>query len=469
MEIAGAPPATGKNISTIMVSGGYPITANLSPGFYLNITAFDQPISCYVREERTEVDGVWTDPEEPTFALHSVRDRAAITHGNYGGGRFVWTGFTIGSGQNEQEQRDSFQMLMRSAMLWAGHQVQAFKPVWPESCLGVLSITQDIFGPEDVNPAILELTRKHRVPMTSFIRPEVMQKHPEALALLVSAGEIGLLGNPDADYEGRSLAEQQREFASARALIKTLTGTFPQGFRLPGGRPFSDHTQDALVRAGFSYLSVQSMDRMVPKAVRGYRRLKLVTRARTLWKMPETPYLKSGHPNVDVENTMPLHFSQILALGGLYALSFTPSAQDADFPVRLNALIEMAKRERIPVKTLHGVTTFWEGWDNIKIATRYVSPQRTSLKISNTWVKPVDHVMVNVEMPGVLRQLDIESMTLGTVLPDSMSHSGVRWRLHLNRLGAGKNVVYYINMRKPIVNQRETVDGSKADAVGEIW
>lgn len=469
MELVGSPPATGKNISTVMVSGGYPLTASLYPGYNLQITAFDQPLSSSVREGRTEVDGVWTDPEEPTFALHSVRERAAITHGTYAEGRFVWTGFTISSGQNLQEQRDAFQNLLRNAMLWAGHQVQAFKPVWPGGKPGVLSVSQDVFGPEDVNAGILDLMRKHRLPVTSFIRPEVLRGHPEAVARLMSAGEIGLLGNPDADYEGRSMAELQREFEDAREAIKTLTGAYPQGFRLPGGRPFSDHTQDALVRAGFSYLSVQSMDRIVPKAVRSYRPIKLVMRARTLWEVPEMPYLKSGHPSVDVDNTMPLYFSQILALGGLYCLSFTPSAQDADFPARLNALIGMAKRERVPVITMNDVITLWEGWDNIKIATRYVSAQRSSLKISNTWVNPVDDVIVNVEMPAVIRNMNIESMTLGTELPDSMSHSGVRWRLHLNRLGAGNNVVYYINMQQPAVKPNGAVDTSRADAVGEVW
>jgi len=107
--------------------------------------------------------------------------------------------------------------------------------------------------------------------------------------------------------------------------------------------------------------------------------------------------------------------------------------------------VDAAKRERVPVLTLKDVLVLWEGWDNVKIATRYVSSRRASLKISNTWFDNVDNVIVNVEMPSVQRRLDLESMTLGTELPSSMSSSGVRWRLSINRLGGGKNVVYYIN------------------------
>ncbi len=473
MEVTGPPPATRQNLSTVMVSGGYPITANLYPGFRLNVTAFDQPVSCHVREDRTSVDGVWTDPDEPTFELHSVRDRAAVVHGTYGAGRFVWTGFTIGAGQNLQEQRDAFHMLLRSALLWAGHQVQAFKPVWPEGRPGVLSITQDIFGPADVDSRITDIARKHRVPFTSFVRPEALAAHPELLEQLLAAGEIGLLGDPAADYEGRSLAEQQKEFEASYRLLGELAGRAPRGFRLAGGQPFSDHTQDALVRAGFRYFSVREMDRMVPKATRSYRPVALVTRPRMLWKVPETPYLKSGRPSVDVENTMPVHLAQIVALGGLYSLSFTPSTLDGDFPRRLGVLIETAKKQQVPVLAVEDVVQFWEGWDSIRIATRYVSPRRTSLKISNTWTDPVKDIIVNVEMPSVQRRLDLESMTLGTELPNSMSSSGVRWRLHLGRLGGGKNVSYYINSTPSSPGQHGGQGPDPArrppDALGEVW
>jgi peptidoglycan/xylan/chitin deacetylase (PgdA/CDA1 family) len=473
MEVTGPPPATRQNMSSVMVSGGYPITANLYPGFRLNITAFDQPVSCHVREDRTLVDGVWANPEDPTFELHSVRDRAAVAHGSYGEGRFVWTGFTIGSGQNLQEQREAFFTLFRSAMLWAGHQVQAFKPVWPDARPGVLSITQDVFGPEDVSTGIIELARKHRIPLTSFVRPSVLARHPEALASLLAVGEIGLLGDPAADYAGRSLAAQQKEFETDVELIESLTGRPVIGFRLSGGQAFNDRTQDALVRVGFRYISLRDMDRMVPKATRSYRPIPLVTRPRMLWEVPETPYLRSGQPSVDVENTMPVHLAQIIALGGLYGLSFTPSTLDGDFPRRLELLIETAKKQQVPILAVEDIVKFWEGWDSVRIATRYISPQRTTLKISNTWTDTVKDIIVNIEMPSVQRRLDLESMTLGTELPTGISNSGVRWRLHLGKLGGGKNLVYYINVKPPPPAGRGGAgvdhDRRPSDALGEVW
>ena len=166
---------------------------------------------------------------------------------------------------------------------------------------------------------------------------------------------------------------------------------------------------------------------------------------------------------------MPVHLSQIVALGGLYSLSFTPSNLDGDFPRRLELLIETAKKQQVPVLAVEDIVQFWEGWDSIRIATRYLSAKRTSLKISNTWTDSVDDIIVHVEMPTVQRQLDLESMTLGTELPSSMSNSGVRWRLHLNRLGGGKNVVYYINVKPPPPTGAGESERRAADAMGEVW
>jgi len=192
-----------------------------------------------------------------------------------------------------------------------------------------------------------------------------------------------------------------------------------------------------------------------------------------LWDFPETPYLKSGMPTVDVENTMPVHFAQIVSLGGLYSLSFTPSMLDGDFPRRLGVLIETAKKQQVPVLACEDIVALWEGWDSIRIATRYVSPQRTVLKISNTWTDPVDDIIVNVEMPTGQRRLNIESRTLGTELPGSMSNRGVRWRLHLGKLGGGKNVVYYINVTPPAKEpEKQAIDDAAArrtDTLGEVW
>ena len=85
---------------------------------------------------------------------------------------------------------------------------------------------------------------------------------------------------------------------------------------------------------------------------------------------------------------------------------------------------------------------------HVMMTTEHMSSSRTSLKISNTGTKKVDDIVMYIELPRIINKLDIESMTLGTELPDSMSHDGIRWKLYLDNLSAGKNVTYYLDLPK---------------------
>jgi peptidoglycan/xylan/chitin deacetylase (PgdA/CDA1 family) len=446
MDIVGAPPKSDNNMSIGMLSGGYPITAGLPPGFRLAITRFDEPLACHVREDRTKIDSVWMDVKAPSLEIYGVRHRAAIAHGNYLNGRFVWMGFTIGSGVDSPVQRAAFEDLLRNAIAWGAHQVQAMKPTWPERHACVLSLTQNILGPADVDPRIVAMARKHRAPVTSFVLPRVMVQHPEALALLAGLGEIAVLGDPEMDYEATSARKQESALKDARKVLMRASGVMPVGFRPAPGQGVSELTLDALSRAGYEYISTLRFDRMVPKVTRQHRRIPVVTAPRLFWTLPQMDYLPAAAARGGRENTMVAHFAQVRALGGYYCLAVQPSLTTTDFPGQIDALIEKAKRENVWIVTARDLERAWGSWDQIKIATRLLSRTKTSLKISNTGREAVADITVMLEMPRVLRQLNIESMTLGTALPDSMSSDGVRWNLNLKRLGAGKNVTYYIEV-----------------------
>ena len=461
MEIVSPPAATEKNVSTAMLSGGYPITASLAAGFHLDVTSYDDPISCHVREDRVMIDGVWIDSEAPSFGLHGIRDRVAVAHGDYLGGRFVWMGFSVGSSRETPSQRSAFFSMVKKSMLWAGHQVQAFRPVWPKERSCVVAITQNIYGPDDVNPRLVALLRKHRVPVTSFVVPNAMQDYPKRMEMLTSLGEVSLLGDPAVDYRALSLSDQKKHFKEAKSALEKLTGQEPKGFRPAAGQEFSQHTLDALVRTGFNYISTEEYDRIVPKAVRSYRKAAFITAPDLLWLMPEMGYIvlddkKDKTPISDMEhviskeakeeNTMLSHFAQINALNGLYCLSVKPSAVDFGFVDRLGELLSKIERNNVLITTAEGVIDEWSQWDQLKMTTRHLSATRTSLKISNTGRHKVKDIMMYIELPRIMSKLDIESMTLGTALPSSMSNDGIRWKLHLDELGAGKNVTYFLDM-----------------------
>ena len=474
LDLAPTPPVSANNnVSKVLLSGGYPLTANLYPGTMMRITAFDQPVAAIVRESRARIDGVWTNPEDPSFALHSLRDRAAVVHGNYFDGRFAWMGFTIGSVQQTPGQQDAFATLLRSSLLWAGHQVHAFKPVWPGNRMSVVSITQNILSVEDFDAAIMELCRRYGVPLTSFVHPALFQSHPEEVRRLGELGEIGVLAAPESDYHAKSLQDQQREMRAWRAAAGAVMAEEPAGLRFMDTDPPSDATLDAAVRAGFRYLTSQHVDRMVPEPVRSYRPIRFVTRPQTLWRVPEMPYIPSRLTRGQIPNSMTAQHAQISVLGGYYGLSFRPTAVDEDFIDHLEALLQTIVRQDGHMQTVEGVVSLWEGWDNIRISVRHLTPERATLRISNTWTEEVRNIVINLEMPFEQPELAITSMTIGTRLPDRLSATGVRWRLHLDRLRPGGNVAYYLDiddrMRPARISPVEVPGDTPQEPIREIW
>lgn len=458
LDLATAPPSVDEksNVSSVLLSGGYPLTANLNPGTFLRVTAYDQPVSAIVRENRTRIDGIWANAEDRTYALHSLRDRAAVVHGNYFDGRFGWMGFTIASVQQSPAQQATFLNLIRSSLFWCGQQVHAFKPVWPDNRMSMISVTQNIESEQDFRQDILDLAGRYRFALTSFVQPDLFLSHPAQVASLQRAGEVGILAPGGEDYAGVSMHKQREQMQEWLKRAESVLGESPIGLRFADENQLQDATLDAAVRAGFVYVTSPNADRLVPEPIRSYRPVKLVTRPRTLWKIPEMPYVPPRVISGLLRNPMTDQFAQISVLGGYYGLSFRPSAMNDDFLNQLEVLLQTVLQQGNAPEPIRDIVALWEGWDNIGISVRHITPERASLRISNTWTEEVKDIVINLEMPFVQEELNISTMTLGTRLPDRLQSSGVRWRLELDRLRPGGNVAYYIDVDRDMYQAQRT-------------
>lgn len=470
-EIAGldfgpAPPVNeANNMSKVLLSGGYPLTANLYPGSMLRISASDQPLAAVVREGRTLIDGVWTDPENPSYSLHNLRDRASVVHGNYFKGRFAWIGFTIGSVQDSPGQQNAFATLLRSSLHWAANQVHVFKPVWPDDRMSVVSVTQNIKTADDIDADILALCERYNVPVTFFVNPMLFEEIPDAVRSLQAYGEISILVPDDQDYDSLDVDEQRRKMRGWRQSAEDLLGQKPKGIRFYQQPSESDQTLDAAVRAGFEYITSLSANRMVPEPVRTHRPMQLVTRPRTLWRVPEMPYIQPRAVNGTLEETMRAQHAKISILGGYYGLSFRPSTVGSGFLGQFDAFLQNVLRQEGQMETVGELVELWEGWDNIRIAVRHVSPDRASLRISNTWTEEVRDIVINLEMPFVQPDLEVTPMTIGTRAPDLSHVGGVRWQVRLDRLRPGGNVSYYIDVDPAVRPERQAPVGLPGEDV----
>jgi len=97
---------------------------------------------------------------------------------------------------------------------------------------------------------------------------------------------------------------------------------------------------------------------------------------------------------------------------------------------------------------VHEVVSWWRVWEHIKVSTRYVSPFRIALQISNTGYRSARDVIVYANFPTAHRITHFEPMTIGTPQLKGSTENGRFWKLYLKGIGPGKTHVYYIDSSK---------------------
>jgi peptidoglycan/xylan/chitin deacetylase (PgdA/CDA1 family) len=109
------------------------------------------------------------------------------------------------------------------------------------------------FGPQVGVPRLVDLFKRHEVPVTWFVPGWVMERYPAAVdAMLESKGEVAHHGYLHHNPVGLSEAEEEDAIMRAVDIIKRVTGQKPRGYRAPSWG-VSRHTLPLLMKAGIDY------------------------------------------------------------------------------------------------------------------------------------------------------------------------------------------------------------------------
>ena len=442
IEPNGLPPNLPGDLSGFRMLNQQVLSSVMPSGMTVAMSRYDQPVSGRILEERTQVDGVWSSNANGRAyeAFFRPRDHAAIAHGDYLGGRFVWMGFTMNSSIGVMEQANAMQATLRESLLWAGKQIRVVKPNWPGGQPSALSITQNLRVVGGLDLRLIEIASEYNVPVTSFVGREVLEQVPEMLHRFEAAGEVGLLidaGNKN-EITTRHLKKMRKE-------IKSITGTAPIGCRVEG--IINKDLASNLIKAGFVYVSSATHERLVPQVLRSYRPVQVLTRPRYLWQIPEMVAVGlDGSPA-----NMYSHVSEALALGGYCCLSFDPSQLDDEMPGHLSGLLARAREEKIWTTTSREVSETWAWWDNIRVAAKPISRTQTSIQISNTGLTHAPGIDLVLQSHDPAQEVEMEAMTLGNDLPRLTKLDAQSWSVRFDDIRAGKNLSYKVHFKEGAV------------------
>jgi peptidoglycan/xylan/chitin deacetylase (PgdA/CDA1 family) len=115
---------------------------------------------------------------------------------------------------------------------------------------------------------ILNLLAEFDIRATWFVPGHTIESYPASVGEIVSANhEISHHGWTHRSPSSLTAEEEAEEIERGNQAIRKLTGTYPRGYRAPGGE-LSKHTIELLKKSGFLYDSSMMADDYLPYQLR---------------------------------------------------------------------------------------------------------------------------------------------------------------------------------------------------------
>jgi len=396
-----------KNVAHLALDGHSPLSANIPPGLRLGVNTYDRPVSVSLLEPRSEAVGYWEDPLTGRRELSNAR--AAIAKGTYRDGRYVWTGFTLGS------EIDPFglkvgEILMRNMLAYASFKPVFGKEAWPEGKQAAVVLSQETDADLSGVDIAAALMSQKRVPGTFFCLPEAARQNTTAFRALAANPlfEIGLQGT--AAYRNQPKEAQQNLLLSSRGALESAGAGPVNGFS-PLDTVYDGNTVQALLHSDYAYIAGDS-DSESPPAVLQARKPKLIRRGRDL-----RLFIKFAHAGPDkplVFEQLKLDFDAAYQLGGFYTLSFH-SRQLTD-PAQAQALSDFLDYIRIRnvwLTRFKEVADWTSQWLLVDVASIEAGKTRSNLLLTNNSHTPIPSLRIRAYLPDDVPGLNVISEKLG--------------------------------------------------------
>ncbi len=428
---------------TVEFDAQSPFATGLEPGVDLSLTRFDRPLTARVLESRTRVAGArgdaftsWREYDEQRRP-RPMRERAMIVHGDYLAGRFAWMGFTVASGTAAPEQQAAFQQVIRNAVVWTTRQPITVKPHWPETVGSAFTLAWRISRAEDVDDRLPALARAYRIPLTSYVAPDMLRESGELVRSLATTGPVALLLS--ADSSGAAGAPPSlTALRSWREQLAAVNRGAPIGCLI--GIEAGTEWLDRLVEAGYDYVARPDSAHGLPRLLRTHRRVPVFVRVHELWEFPDTP-IEVGP--TDSTSLLRL-FDSSYETGALLHLSLSSARIDDAVLQALDDLFARIRRRRVWTAHTADVLDFYRVWGHLRVSSDYPTPHRYVVQVSNTGTRPADDFNVMIRLASAHRTLDITPTTLGTPAVHAVTEDGITWRFDIPRIPAGKNFIYHV-------------------------
>ncbi len=448
LSLGSSPPLSGTPArATMALTARTPLTYGLPPGLPLLVHAYGEPLAGLLHEPRVQSSATWRPAADHAISLQTAplaTTPAAIVHGSYYSGRFVWLGFSDLGAVTHPDAPQAATRIAHNALRWASRRPRASKPLWPQRADSGFSLSMAVREKQALDSPLWELVRMHRLPVTLFVADEVWTRQPDFADALPSQVELALLDEQPARRaepfalrpETRRLHTGQRKLVSNRAR---------RGYRAADGT-YVEELLTTLVRARFDFV-VAGSAAIHPRVVRSFRPVPFVTRAHEMWQLPEIRLSDLLIEDDLAVTGLTAAFDAVQQAGGYFNLWLDGDTLDTRALARLDLFFHQVKQRNTWLASVGTVHDFWRQWGHIDIATTHDRIGRTTVHISNSGQQTVQDALFYIDMDGITEHMDLQPLTLGSPATRILQVDATRWEVHVSRIPPGKNFSYQLEFR----------------------
>ncbi len=407
------------NVAYMIINGRSPLAANIPPGLRMGVNTYDRPVSARIVEPRAETVGYW---DENGLGLRGTSPaRAGIVCGKFLGGRFVWTGFTLGSTMDPPGVHIG-DTLARNMLAYASFRPLFAKEQWPGGRQGAVVFAEEAEDKFENAALTAALFSEKNIPCTFFCSPESAQKFPEVFRKIFSNKnfEIGMCGAQT--FRGQPLEAQRQRLQSGRRLLETLSRRRVIGFS-PREAHFDRNTLQALVDTNYAYLAGGGFNEGFPTVVMA-RKPQILSFGKNLQLLIKFPHTGTDDGDVllrdkiaDQEKMLERlkrDFDSVYRIGGLYYFSFHPELMGDPQHIGVIAkFLDYIKSKNVWIANFTELTDWSSRWTLLDILSSQASDVRSNLVVTNNAPVRIDSLKLNMYLGHDTASITTSSEKLG--------------------------------------------------------
>ena len=289
----------GFGMEQVALYGSTPLTRDMPAGYSFFVQVYDPALQFKAAGPTTYPVGYWKDGATSSQPV-PFDEYSSITYGNYGEGRFVYSGFrrdAMGVGYVDEEDIVNIERFFSNIIEYLQRSPAVWVKDWPAPYSSGAILSGIGRTRIDYLLSAADTLQKEEVKGTFFVEPAQADLYRSTVEQLDQYGEVAVLDSYSyEDYVSSTDAIQR--LSNLRLVLEDITNAPIKSYRSVHMEPLNANVHEALARAGYLSVFADSIEsQSVPRVLR-YTTPRMTQYSVTAWRDEELMQDESNEVNL---------------------------------------------------------------------------------------------------------------------------------------------------------------------------